>query len=45
MYVYPTEDVEERKRFCNDLDSVLNKVGDRYKLCGMGDMNGWVRIK
>ena len=39
----PTEgDDEDREKFWNDLDRVLDKVCNRYRLCMMGDLNGWV---
>ena len=39
----PTEgQVEERERFWNDLDRVVERVGNGYKLCVLGDLNGWV---
>ena len=33
---------EERERFWNDMDRVLDRVGNGYRLCVMGDLNGWV---
>ena len=39
----PTEgQVEERERFWNDLDRVVERVVNGYKLCVLGDLNGWV---
>ena len=42
MAVYgPTEgEVEERERFWNYLDRVVKRVGNGYKLCVLGDLNG-----
>ena len=44
MVVYvPTEgEVVERERFRNDLDRVVDRVGNGYSLCGVGALNGWV---
>ena len=33
---------EERERFWNDFDRILHKVGNRYRLYVLGDLNGWV---
>ena len=33
----PSEDVEERDIFCNDMDWILGRVGNGYRLCIMGD--------
>ena len=43
MVVYgPTkEDAEEREKFWNDLDRVADRVSNGYKLCVLGDLNGW----
>ena len=39
----PTEvEIEERERFWNDLDRVVDRVGNGYRLCVLEDMNGWV---
>ena len=35
-------DDEERERFCNDLDRIVNKVWNGYILCVLGDLNGCV---
>ena len=32
---------EERGWFWNDLLRILNRVGNRYRLCVLGDMNRW----
>ena len=34
-------EVEEREMFWNDLDRVVDKVDKRYRLCLLGDLNGW----
>ena len=36
-------DGEERNRFWNDTDRILNRVGNGYRLCILGDLNGWIR--
>ena len=33
---------EGRKRFWNYWDRFVDRVGNGYRLCMMGDMNGWV---
>ena len=39
----PTEgETEERERFLNELDRVLDRIGNGYKLCVLGDLNGWI---
>ena len=35
-------DGEERDRFWNDLDRIVDKVGNGYRLCLLRDMNGWI---
>ena len=34
--------VEEMERFWNDMGRVLNRVGNLYRLCIPGDLNGWI---
>ena len=36
------KDDEERDRFWNDMDKTLNIVGNGYRLCVLGDINGWI---
>ena len=37
----PTErDAEERERFWNDLDRIVDRVGNEYKLYVVGYLNG-----
>ena len=39
----PTEgEFGEWERLWNDLDRVADRVGSGYKLCVLGDMNGWI---
>ena len=33
---------EQRERFWNDLDRNVDRVGNGYRLCVMGDLNGWI---
>ena len=33
---------EERYRFWNDMDRTLDRVGNGYRLCILGDINGWI---
>ena len=33
---------EERERFWNDLEKIVDRVRNRYRLCVLGDMNGWI---
>ena len=38
----PTEgDLEEKERVLNDLDRTVDRVGNGYRLCAMGNLNGW----
>ena len=32
---------EERERFWNDMDRTMDIVGNGYRLCVLGDPNGW----
>ena len=34
---------EERERFWNDMDRTMDRVGNGYRLCVLGDLNGWIR--
>ena len=36
-------DVEEREKFWNDLDRVVDMVGNGYRLCVLGDLKAWDR--
>ena len=39
----PTEgDGKERDRFWNDMDRTLDSVGNGYRFCILGDVNGWI---
>ena len=38
----PNEDGEERDRFCNVMDRILDSVGDGHRLCILGYLNGWI---
>ena len=39
----PSEgDVEERGRYWNDMDRILDRVGNGYRLCILGNLNGWM---
>ena len=39
----PSEgDVEERDRFWNDMDRILDRVGNEYRLCMVGDLSKWI---
>ena len=45
MVYDPTEgDVEERERFWNELDRVLERVVNGHWLCVLGDLKGWIEI-
>ena len=35
-------DGEEREGFWNDLARVVDRVGNGYRLCMLGDLNVWV---
>ena len=37
-----SEDGEERDRFWNDMDSILDRVGNEYRLCILQYLNGWI---
>ena len=42
----PSEgDGNERDRFWNYLDRIVDSTGNGYILCILGDMNGWIRGK
>ena len=32
----------ERKRFWNDIDSIVDSVGNRYRLCVLRNLNRWI---
>ena len=36
------EEGEEGDRFWNDMDMNLDSVGNGYRLCILGDLNGWI---
>ena len=36
------EDSEEIDRFWNYMDRTLDSVGNGYRLCILGDLNGWI---
>ena len=38
----PSEDVEERDIFWNDMDRILDREGNGYRLCILGDLNRWI---
>ena len=39
----PSEgDGEERDRFWNEIGKILDRVGNRYRLCILGGLNGWI---
>ena len=33
---------EKRKRFWNDMDRTVDRVGNGCRLCVLGDLNGWI---
>ena len=33
---------KERERFCNNLERIVDRVGNGFRLCVLGDLNGWV---
>ena len=35
-------DGEERDRFSNDMDRILDSAGNGYRLCILGDPKGWI---
>ena len=35
-------DFEEWEMFWNDLDRVVDRLGNRYNLCELGELNRWV---
>ena len=39
---WSSEDDEERDRFWNDMDRILDSVGNGYRLCILGDLNGQI---
>ena len=39
----PNEGIgEERERFWNDMDMTVDRVEKWYRLCVLGDLNGWI---
>ena len=38
----PSEDVEEWGRLWNNMDRILDRVGNGYRLCILRDLNGWI---
>ena len=32
---------KERERVWNDLERIVERVGNEYRLCVLGDLNGW----
>ena len=39
----PNEGIgEERERFWNDLGRIVDNVRNGYRLCVLGDLNGWI---
>ena len=39
----PSErDGKERDRFWNNMDRILDRVGNGCRLCALGDLNGWI---
>ena len=38
----PNEDGEERDRFWNDMDRILDRVWNGYRLCILGYLYGWI---
>ena len=45
MYGPNEGDSEEMDRFWNYIDRVLDRVGNGYRLCILGDLNGWIGDK
>ena len=41
-YIPSEGDGEERDRFWKDMDRIVNRVGNGYRLCTMGDLNSWI---
>ena len=35
-------DGKERDRLWNDMDRILDRIGNGYRLCIQGDLNGWI---
>ena len=35
-------EIEERERFWSNLDRIVDREGNGYKLCVLCDLNGWV---
>ena len=33
---------KERERFWNDMNWTMERVGNRYRLCVLGDLSGWI---
>ena len=40
MYGATEEEVQERERFWNNLNKVVDRVGNKYRLCVLEDLNG-----
>ena len=41
-YVPKERDGEERDRFWNAMDRILDSVGNGYRLCILRDLSGWI---
>ena len=42
VWYNPNEgDDEEREIIWNDLNRIVDRVGNGYRLCMLGDLNGW----
>ena len=42
VYSPTQKKVEENEKFWNDLDRVVERIGNGYRLCVLEDPNGWV---
>ena len=39
----PSEGIgEERERIWNDIDRTMDRIGNGYRLCLLGDLNRWI---
>ena len=39
---YGPNEKEGEERFWNDMENTLDSVGNGYRLCILGDINGWI---
>ena len=38
----PLREMVKKERFWNDIDRTLDSIRNEYRLCILGDLNGWI---